>query len=108
MELATAPSSSPVSGQTSELTTPASPSVAEISTPVVLHMPDLVSEQVTAHPSATAPVASSHRLLDPLHRSFQPHHMSQNMLPLQLLLKLFLFQSQHQVQNQLLHQNQQL
>ncbi len=58
MELATAPSSSPVSGQTSELTTPASPSVAEISTPVVLHMPDLVSEQVTAHPSATAPVAS--------------------------------------------------
>uniref|UniRef100_A0A672M3T6 Piccolo presynaptic cytomatrix protein b n=1 Tax=Sinocyclocheilus grahami TaxID=75366 RepID=A0A672M3T6_SINGR len=63
MELTTAPSSSPVSGQTSELTTPASPSVAEVSATVVIHIPDLVSEQATTHPSATAPVASSTQII---------------------------------------------
>uniref|UniRef100_A0A8C0YIN7 Piccolo presynaptic cytomatrix protein b n=1 Tax=Cyprinus carpio carpio TaxID=630221 RepID=A0A8C0YIN7_CYPCA len=63
IELTTAPSSSPVSDQTSELTTPASPSVAEVSAPVVIHMPDLVSEQATTHPSASAPVASSTQII---------------------------------------------
>uniref|UniRef100_A0A672SHF0 Piccolo presynaptic cytomatrix protein b n=1 Tax=Sinocyclocheilus grahami TaxID=75366 RepID=A0A672SHF0_SINGR len=63
LELTTAPSSSPVSDQASELTTPASPSVAEVSAPVVIHMPDLVSEQATTHPSASAPVASSTRII---------------------------------------------
>lgn len=64
MELITAPSSSPVSGQTSELTTPASPSVAEVFAPVVIQMPDLVSEQATAHPSVAAPVASSTQIIE--------------------------------------------
>ncbi|XP_052388124.1 protein piccolo-like isoform X2 [Carassius gibelio] len=63
IELTTAPSSSPVSDQTSELTTPASPSVAEISAPVVIHMPDLVSEQATTYPSASAPVAPSTHII---------------------------------------------
>ncbi len=73
MELTTAPSSSPVSGQTSELTTPASPSVAEISAPVVIHMPDLVSEQATTHPSATAPVASSTQFIGSPSPVIPPH-----------------------------------
>lgn len=61
IDLTTVPSSSPVSGQTS---TPASPSVADISAPVVIHMPDLVSEQATTHLSlATAPIASSTQII---------------------------------------------
>uniref|UniRef100_A0A9J7Z4C6 Protein piccolo n=1 Tax=Cyprinus carpio carpio TaxID=630221 RepID=A0A9J7Z4C6_CYPCA len=62
MELTTAPSSTPVSGVL-ELTTPASPSVAEVSAPVVIHIPDLVSEQATTNPSATAPVVSSTQII---------------------------------------------
>ncbi|XP_052438007.1 protein piccolo isoform X1 [Carassius gibelio] len=75
MELTTAPSSSPVSDQTSELTTPVSPSVAEVSPQVVIHIPDLVSEQATTHPSATAPVESSTQIIESPSRviSASPH-----------------------------------
>nr|XP_017207511.1 mucin-16 isoform X4 [Danio rerio] len=75
LELATAPSSSPMSDQTSELTTPASPSVADVSVPVVIHMPDLMDEQTTVHPSIAA---SAQTIVSSSPAILASHHVSED------------------------------
>lgn len=71
IEAAMAPSSSPCSDQTPEPTTPASPSVVDASAAVVIHMPELVSEQATAHPAP--PYVSSPEIIESPVTPASPH-----------------------------------